>query len=79
MVRVAEKARTVQRASAVGLTLVMGAGLGLIIALLVWDGAGIAIGMAVGAALGVVVGAVGTGCAPRAESWRRLVHCPGNG
>lgn len=40
-----------------GLTLVMGAGLGLIIALLVWDGAGIAIGMAVGAALGVVVGA----------------------
>lgn len=59
--RVAEQARTTQRASAVGLALVMGAGLGLIIALVVWDGTGIAIGMGVGSALGVVVGAVWDG------------------
>lgn len=60
-----EKVKTRQRASAVGLAVVMGAGLGLIIGLLLWDGAGIAIGIAFGGALGVVVGAVWDGMRPK--------------
>lgn len=65
VVGMTEKVTARQRASAVGLALIMGAGVGLIIGLLVWDGAGIAMGVALGAALGVVVGAVWDGMRPK--------------
>lgn len=51
-----EKVKT-QRASVVGLALAIGAGLGLIVGLLVGGGEWIAGGLAIGAGLGVVVGA----------------------
>jgi uncharacterized membrane protein len=61
VVRVAEKVKTTQPSSVVGFALVMGAGLGTIMGLLVWDGPGIAIGAGIGAAIGIVVGAVWDG------------------
>ena len=47
---------TDQRATAIGLGLVLGAGLGTIVGLLVGGGSGIAIGSSIGAGLGLVIG-----------------------
>lgn len=56
--------KSTRRVTTVGAALVVGAGLGLILGLLLWDGPGIALGMAIGAGLGVVAGAVWDGMRP---------------
>jgi len=63
-----QKAKISPGRSAVGVALAVGAGIGIVIGVIMGGGAGIAIGAAIGAGIGVVVGAVWDGS--------RLGRCP---